>query len=90
LNQQQTESNIIIEAGVRQGGFTMGINWDMLKGKWGELRGEARQQWGKLTDDDWEQVKGHQEKLIGKLQYLYGWSREEAERRVQAFFSKKQ
>lgn len=68
----------------------MGINWDMLKGKWGELRGEARLQWGKLTDDDWEQVKGHQEKLIGKLQQLYGWSREEAERRVQTFFSKKQ
>ena len=56
------------------------MNWDIIKGKWKELRGEARQQWGKLTDDDWEQVAGEKDKLVGKLQQRYGWSKDEAEK----------
>jgi uncharacterized protein YjbJ (UPF0337 family) len=28
------------------------INWDTIKGQWSQLKGEARKQWGKLTDDD--------------------------------------
>ncbi len=66
----------------------MNINWNIIKGKWAELKGEARVQWGKLTDNDWEQIGGHKDRLVGKLQQLYGWSREEAERRANEFFSK--
>jgi uncharacterized protein YjbJ (UPF0337 family) len=28
--------------------------WDELAGKWKQFRGEARKQWGALTDDDLE------------------------------------
>lgn len=28
----------------------MAVNWDVVKGKWTQLKGEARIQWGKLTD----------------------------------------
>jgi uncharacterized protein YjbJ (UPF0337 family) len=62
------------------------MNWDVIKGKWRELKGEARQQWGRLTDDDWQQVAGEKDKLVGKLQQRYGWSKEEAEKNADDYF----
>jgi uncharacterized protein YjbJ (UPF0337 family) len=63
------------------------MNWDVVKGQWKQLRGEARKQWGKLTDDDWDQINGEREKLVGRLQERYGWTRDEAERNVDDMFS---
>jgi uncharacterized protein YjbJ (UPF0337 family) len=62
-----------------------GINSDVLKGKWQQLKGEARIQWGRLTDDDLDQIQGNIEKLAGKLQERYGYAREEADREVEDF-----
>ena len=56
------------------------MNTDILKGKWTQLKGEAQKQWGKLTNDDLDQIEGNLEILVGKLQERYGRSREEAER----------
>jgi uncharacterized protein YjbJ (UPF0337 family) len=64
----------------------MAVNWDVIKGKWSQFKGDARTQWGKITDDDWDQIAGRREKLAGVLQERYGWEREEAERRVDDFF----
>ncbi len=61
-------------------------NWDVIKGQWKQLQGEARKQWGKLTDDDWEQIAGERDKLYGRLQEHYGWDRSRAEREVDSFF----
>lgn len=66
----------------------MAINWDIIKGQWNQLKGEARKQWGKLTDDDWDMIAGEKDKLIGRLQERYGWEREEAEREAQRFFDR--
>jgi uncharacterized protein YjbJ (UPF0337 family) len=62
-----------------------GINSDVLKGKWQQLKGEARIQWGRLTDDDLDQVQGNLEKLAGKLQERYGYARQDAQREVDDF-----
>lgn len=64
----------------------MPVNWDVIKGKWNQFKGDARIQWGKLTDDDWDQVAGNKDKLVGKLQERYGWEREEAEQNINRFF----
>ncbi|HLJ59236.1 MAG TPA: CsbD family protein [bacterium] len=61
------------------------MNRDQLKGKWRQLRGHVKKQWGKLTDDDLEQVEGDYDKLLGKIQERYGIAREEAERRLKEF-----
>ena len=66
----------------------MSINWDVIEGKWSQLRGEIRSQWAKLTDDDWEYVGGQREKLAGRLQERYGWTREDVDREIDTFFSK--
>jgi uncharacterized protein YjbJ (UPF0337 family) len=62
------------------------MNWDIIKGKWKQLKGDARKQWGKLTDSDWEEVAGEKDKFLGKLQERYGWSREQAERDADNYF----
>lgn len=67
----------------------MPVNWDVIKGNWNQLKGEARTQWGKLTDDDWDQIAGQKDKLVGKLQERYGWTREEAERRADEHFDRR-
>ena len=40
------------------------MNEDILKGKWKEIKGEIKQKWGKLTDDDLAQVEGKEEELV--------------------------
>ena len=58
------------------------MNWDQVEGKWKQLRGSAKQQWGKLTDDDLEQIAGMRDQLVGRLQERYGIAREEAQKKA--------
>ncbi len=61
------------------------MNRDVLKGKWMQIRGDVKRQWGKLTDDDLTRIDGDRDKLMGTLQERYGYSREQAEREVDRF-----
>jgi uncharacterized protein YjbJ (UPF0337 family) len=58
------------------------MNWDRIEGNWKQFKGKAREQWGKLTDDELDQVEGHREQLVGRIQEKYGIARDEAERQV--------
>ncbi len=58
------------------------MNWNIIKGNWKQVSGEARKQWGKLTDDDLDKIAGERDKLIGRVQERYGMAQDEAERRV--------
>jgi len=64
------------------------MNKDIIEGKWKQLKGEAQKQWGKLTDDDFNKIAGQREKLTGKVQSLYGKSREDAEKEIDSFCKK--
>ena len=64
------------------------MNSDQLKGNWNQLMGDAKKQWGKLTDDDLKQVEGRKDKLVGKIQERYGSSREEAEKQADDWLGK--
>jgi uncharacterized protein YjbJ (UPF0337 family) len=55
------------------------MNQDIFEGKWKEMRGHAKEWWGKLTDDDLQQVDGQADQLIGILQQKYGYTKEQAE-----------
>lgn len=63
------------------------MNSDQLEGKWKQLKGSVKQQWGKLTDDDLTFINGRGEELVGKVQERYGIAREEAQRRVNEFLA---
>jgi uncharacterized protein YjbJ (UPF0337 family) len=58
------------------------MNADILQGQWKQLKGELKRQWGKLTDDEIDQLEGNAEKLMGLLQERYGYTRDEANRRL--------
>ncbi len=58
------------------------MNFDQIEGKWENLKGQLKEQWGKLTDDDFLQIKGQQDQLAGKIQERYGYTREKAEEAI--------
>lgn len=55
---------------------------DMLVGKWHEMKGYVREQWGKLTDDEVTQLSGKSEELSGVLQQRYGYDKAKAEKEI--------
>ncbi len=54
------------------------MNQDIVKGNWKQIRGHAREWWGKLTEDDLDVIDGNRYQLIGKLQERYGYTKEKA------------
>jgi len=61
------------------------MNQDTLKGQWTQLKGQVCEQWGKLTNDDLDQIQGRAEQLVGKIQERYGVARDEAQKQVDAW-----
>ena len=61
------------------------MNRDIAKGNFTQLKGKIKEQLGKLTDDEIDELEGRSEILAGKLQERYGMNREEAEREVKEF-----
>ena len=61
------------------------MNWDQAKGKWKQMKGSVKTQWGKLTDDDLEMVAGQRDVLVGKIQERYGITKEEAQKQVEGW-----
>jgi uncharacterized protein YjbJ (UPF0337 family) len=61
------------------------MNSDTLKGQWKQLKGDVKIRWGKLTDDDLDQIDGALDKLEGKLQERYGYTREQVQRELETF-----
>jgi uncharacterized protein YjbJ (UPF0337 family) len=63
-------------------GGTSFMNQDIMSGKWKQMRGQVKQWWGRLTDDDLDRIDGAMDKLTGALQERYGWERDQAEREI--------
>ena len=61
------------------------MNWDIIQGKWDQLKGSAKQQWGDLTDDELTQINGDRDKLAGKLQERYGWAKTDVDEKMNEF-----
>ena len=61
------------------------MNTDIIKGNWKMVKGEVQKQWGKLTDDQLDQVNGSREKLSGFIQKNYGVARDEADKQLDAW-----
>ena len=61
------------------------MNKDITSGNFKQLKGKIKQQWGKLTDDEIDEMEGHSEILAGKLQERYGLAKDDAERQARDF-----
>jgi len=64
------------------------MNWDRIEGNWKQLKGKVREQWGRLTDDEFEQIGGKRDRLAGSLRESYGIAQDEAEKQIQDFAAK--
>lgn len=58
------------------------MNTDTMSGEWEQLKGHVLKQWGKLTNDDVDQIRGNAKILAGKLQERYGRTKEQADKEV--------
>ena len=58
------------------------MNWDRIQGSWKQVSGRAKEQWGKLTDDDLDVVAGRRDQLAGHIQRRYGVAKEDAEKQI--------
>jgi uncharacterized protein YjbJ (UPF0337 family) len=57
----------------------MDANQDITLGQWPTLKGQVKQQWSKLTDDDIARLSGRTEELVGALRQKYGYGKVQAE-----------
>jgi uncharacterized protein YjbJ (UPF0337 family) len=61
------------------------MNWDQVQGKWKQYKGQVKEKWGKLTDDDLDVINGQRQQLVGRVQERYGIAKEEAEKQTDEF-----
>ncbi|MBC5785820.1 CsbD family protein [Ramlibacter sp. USB13] len=64
------------------------MNQDRIQGRWRQIKGKVKEQWGKLTDDDLDVIAGRREQLLGRIQQRHGVARDEADRQVRDFEQK--
>src|SRR5580704_5175279 len=59
---------------------TMAINAQELQGQWNRLKGQVKEKWGQLTDDDLNITGGNVDQLVGKIQQKTGVARDTIEK----------
>lgn len=64
------------------------MNWDRIEGDWKQLKGNVKEKWGQLTDDDLDIVAGKRDQLAGKIQSRYGIAKDEAEKQIDEWAKK--
>ena len=52
------------------------MNKDQANGKWNQIKGNAKEAWGELTDDDFNQAEGSVDRLYGIIQNKFGDTKE--------------
>ena len=58
------------------------MNWNQIRAEWKDIKGKARVQWGKLTDDELSRIQGNREQLEAALEKRYGIAKGEAQRQI--------
>jgi len=55
------------------------ISQQELQGNWNQFKGQIKNKWGQLTDNDLTQAEGNVERLVGMIQQKTGTARREVE-----------
>ena len=58
------------------------MNQDRIQGRWKQIKGKVKEQWGRLTDDDLDVIAGRRDQLLGRIQQRHGVAKDEANRQV--------
>jgi uncharacterized protein YjbJ (UPF0337 family) len=61
------------------------MNWDHVERNWDQFKIIIRQQWGKLTASQMNELSSDKQKLVIQIQETYSVSKDEAESQVDAW-----
>jgi uncharacterized protein YjbJ (UPF0337 family) len=64
----------------------MAMDWNRVQGNWKQLKGQVKEKWGRLTDDDLDVIDGRRDQLEGKIQERYGLARDKARKQIDDWF----
>jgi uncharacterized protein YjbJ (UPF0337 family) len=64
------------------------MDWDRIAGNWKQFKGQIKEQWGKLTDDDLDIIAGKRDQLEGRIQERYGYAKDRIRREVDDWFAR--
>jgi uncharacterized protein YjbJ (UPF0337 family) len=62
------------------------MDWNRVEGNWKQVKGQVKEKWGKLTDDDLTAINGKREQLEGKIQERYGVAKDQARKDVDDWY----
>jgi len=63
------------------------MDWNRVEGNWKQIKGQIKEQWGKLTDDDLDVINGQREQLEGKIQERYGIAKDKVRSDVDHWYT---
>ncbi|WP_276167851.1 CsbD family protein [Zobellia alginiliquefaciens] len=58
------------------------MNQEQLEGKWNQVKGQFKQKYGNLTDDDVTYSEGRFDEMLGKVQEKVGKGKEELKEEI--------
>jgi uncharacterized protein YjbJ (UPF0337 family) len=64
------------------------MNRTISEAKWKQFKGQVKERWGKLTDNDITVINGEIDQLVGKIEERYGIKKEEVEKDVRDWYEK--
>jgi uncharacterized protein YjbJ (UPF0337 family) len=64
------------------------MDWDRIEGNWMQFKGKVKEQWGKLTDDELDEIAGRRDQLEGKIQERYGVAKDQVRTDVDSWLSR--
>lgn len=63
------------------------MDWDRVEGNWKQVKGMIKEQWGRLTDDDLDEIAGRRDQLEGKIQERYGIEKDRVRQDIDDWYS---
>lgn len=64
------------------------LNKDIMVGKWEQMKNRVKQRWGRLTDDQLDQISGYYDELTVLIRERYGYTMEKARKDVDEFIQR--
>ena len=61
------------------------LNKDIMVGKWEQIKGKAKRRWGRLTDEQLDQMSGYYDEMAGLIRERYGYTKEKARQELDEF-----
>jgi uncharacterized protein YjbJ (UPF0337 family) len=62
------------------------MDWNRVEGNWKQLKGQIKERWGKLTDDDLNVINGKRDQLEGKIQERYGYAKDQTKKDIDDWY----